>query len=104
MSATSIPSGEPIKVRVSPFGHLSSEARETLKAKMADAGWSMRMKGQRLDNPEFQKYNEQFVAVHNQQIVAFGENYSEVLHRAAAECQVPITRVVMSFWGDASTW
>lgn len=104
MTVTSIPLGEPNVGRSSLTGTPTAEALRTRAAKMADAGWSMRMKGQRLVNPEFQKYNDQFVAVYNQQIVAFGENYSEVLHRAGAECQVPITRVVMSFWGDASTW
>lgn len=57
-----------------------------------------------LVNPEYQQYHDQFVAVYDLTIVASGEDYSEVLHRAAAECQVPISRIIVSFWGEPTTW
>ncbi len=104
MTVTSIPLGEPNVGRSSLTGPPTAEALRTRAAKMADAGWSMRMERECLVNPEYHQYHDQFVAVYDLMIVASGEDYSEVLHRAAAECQVPISRIIVSFWGEPTTW
>lgn len=69
-------------------------------AKLADAAWSMRTKSQRNTTPELQKYQGKHVAVFEQRIVAFGDDYAEVLHRSMAECGVPYHRIIMDYWGN----
>ena len=75
----------------------------TRTEQMADAAWTMRLKSQRGVDPGLQQYANKHVAVYNRKIVADGGDLTEVLHRAADECQVPISRIVMSYWGNPAT-
>ena len=70
---------------------------------MADAAWTMRKKAQRGVDSDLQRYVNKHVAVYNQSIVACGDDPTVVLHRAAEMCQVPISRIVMSYWGNPAT-
>ena len=79
---------------------IRSSPMDTRIAKLADAAWSMRTKSQRYVSPELQPYIGMHVAVFEQQIVAFGDNYAEVLHRAATECGVPTHRIIVDYWGN----
>ena len=87
----------------SPFGPPSEEALRTRVAKMADAAWALRAQDLVESDPEYRKYKEMFVAILDQRIVAYGENYTEVLHRAAAERGVTTHRIVVDYWGDPAT-
>lgn len=86
-----------IQYEVAPVVPMSTRTE-----KMADAAWSMRAKSQRFVNPELRQYDEKHVAVFEQRIVAYGDDYTEVLHRAMAECGVPYHRIILDFWGNPS--
>lgn len=103
MSISSSTTKAPSESQKSPFGPPSAEAVRTRIAKMADAAWALRAQDLVETDPEYSKYKDQYVAVLNQRIVAYGENYTEVLHRAAAECGVKTNRVVVDCWGDPAT-
>lgn len=103
MSVALIPSIDQAEVTGSIFGGKSADAAGELSLKMADAAWTMRKKAQRGFDLDIQQYVDKHVAVYNQTIVDFGDDMTEVLHRAAEKCQVPISRIVMSYWGNPAT-
>ena len=81
----------------------SPEEARIWRAKLADLACAIKFESDRFENPELKQHWNKHVAVFGGKIVASGDDLAEVRDRAAAECDVPTSRIIMSYWGHVGS-